>query len=170
MSLRTVWIPGLRASVLLPFWSTAGWITGGLAKGTEAISSWGIRSTPTSASNLLFSSLSGPGALGPIFSELISFKISWENRDVQEIKEEEGLNRESRPKVWVSKTWLGCGGPRTELHERTVWDGFGWCWWSECKREGQGGQQHFAESEERNECQETQEQELVAVRLGETVT
>lgn len=38
------------------------------------------------------------------------------------------------------------------------------------RERGKVGSRVFADSQERNECQETQEQELVAIRLGETVT
>lgn len=38
------------------------------------------------------------------------------------------------------------------------------------RERGMVGSSLFADSEERYECQETQEQELVAIRLGETVT
>lgn len=39
-----------------------------------------------------------------------------------------------------------------------------------CRERGKVGSSIFTDSEERNECQETQEQELVAIKLGEAVT
>lgn len=38
------------------------------------------------------------------------------------------------------------------------------------RERGKVGSSIFAGSEEMNECQETQEKELVAIKLGETVT
>lgn len=68
---------------------------------------------------------------------------------MHEIKEDEGLKWESRAEVWVSKTCLGCGGPRTE-------------------RSKVGSS--VLQTQKRGMNTKTQDQELVAIKMGESVT
>lgn len=68
---------------------------------------------------------------------------------MQEIKEQECLKWESRAEVWLSKTWLGCEGPRTE-------------------RSKVGSS--VLQTQKRGMNTKTQDQELVAIKMGETVT
>lgn len=125
VTLSTVWTLGLRSSVNLHIWSATSWITGGFSRRGRCNYLLRYEEHPS-----LCLWPDSPYWLGHVLhsSVLDSWRSqtpskshgSGKHRDVQEVKKEENLKWGPRPKAWVSDTWQGCKGARTELGGRQV--------------------------------------------------